>query len=579
MKNFLKNNEMKTVSENKIIEFDIISSSMKKQRERIKSLLSEAMEIAEIMGDNVEQVKIFEQKLENIISPIMFVVAGEVKAGKSSFINAFLNEDICAVDASPCTSTVQEITYGKTHGKKRIDDFQERISIPSGPLKHITIVDTPGTNSIIERHQVITENYIPKSDAAVFVFSAKNPYTATGWKLFSLIHDKWRRKIVFVLQQKDIATKEELAAARTFIQEKAREYGIDSAVIFEVSAKLEKNGEHEKSGFNEFRNFMKKQVKTGEVWRIKVESACETIRRICADFISDLDLQKEELKARIDSLEDIQRQSEVLKENANNVKNKIIERFVSVHSELSNEIVDELKNGLRARKLIRRSIPLLRDKKVKAWFGDLMARYEKIIAERFEKVAENCAEDLAREVENSKIEINRYLVEKGIKNAGGVRDAEQKNRTPRMDDDMENWKLDEFAASSFKGYGKFSSRIFSGGVTTTAGTVIAALGNTAFLDYTGISLAVVGIGYITYYAAVKSRKILKDVTAQFNAEREKFEKRIDMELSSFLDMNFSRLEEPIKKEIFRKKAELAAIRQRRDKIADLASRAADELKR
>jgi tRNA U34 5-carboxymethylaminomethyl modifying GTPase MnmE/TrmE len=40
--------------------------------------------------------------------PFMFVIVGEVKAGKSSFVNALLesNREICAVAPQPMTDTV-----------------------------------------------------------------------------------------------------------------------------------------------------------------------------------------------------------------------------------------------------------------------------------------------------------------------------------------------------------------------------------------------------------------------------------------------------------------------------------------
>ena len=49
-----------------------------------------------------------------IHEPFMFVIVGEVKAGKSSFVNALLGtgKEICKVVLQPMTDTIQQILYG-----------------------------------------------------------------------------------------------------------------------------------------------------------------------------------------------------------------------------------------------------------------------------------------------------------------------------------------------------------------------------------------------------------------------------------------------------------------------------------
>ena len=109
---------------------------------------------------------------ERIDDPFMFVIAGEVKAGKSSFINALLdaNKEICKVAASPMTDTIQQIVYGDKESITDINEYLKRITQPVEILKEIAIVDTPGTNTIVDHHQEITERFIPSSDLIVFVF-------------------------------------------------------------------------------------------------------------------------------------------------------------------------------------------------------------------------------------------------------------------------------------------------------------------------------------------------------------------------------------------------------------------------
>ena len=41
----------------------------------------------------------------------------------------------------------------------------------------MNIVDTPGTNVILERQQRLTEEYVPRADLVLFVMSADRPFS------------------------------------------------------------------------------------------------------------------------------------------------------------------------------------------------------------------------------------------------------------------------------------------------------------------------------------------------------------------------------------------------------------------
>ena len=44
--------------------------------------------------------------------------------------------------------------------------------VPAELLKDINIVDTPGTNVIVDRQQRLTEEYVPRADIVLFCISA-----------------------------------------------------------------------------------------------------------------------------------------------------------------------------------------------------------------------------------------------------------------------------------------------------------------------------------------------------------------------------------------------------------------------
>lgn len=55
-----------------------------------------------------------EKKVENVKqNTFLLMIAGEAKSGKSTFINAYLGEEILPMDVKQCTSAIVEIRYGE----------------------------------------------------------------------------------------------------------------------------------------------------------------------------------------------------------------------------------------------------------------------------------------------------------------------------------------------------------------------------------------------------------------------------------------------------------------------------------
>src|SRR5690606_26510513 len=131
-------------------------------------------------------------------------------------------------------------------------------------LKDIAIVDTPGTNTILEHHQEITERFVPGADLIIFVFEAKNPYRQSAWDFFTYLHAEWHKKVIFILQQKDLLDEADLDINRRGLWDHAGRQGVEKPVIFSVSAKDELEGRTDTSGFRELRQFIADHVTGGQ---------------------------------------------------------------------------------------------------------------------------------------------------------------------------------------------------------------------------------------------------------------------------------------------------------------------------
>ena len=167
----------------------------------IKTLLEAVQLDAQLSGGTVsEELK---QQLTMWGAGIFrLVVMGEIKKGKSSFINAMLGEEnLVPVSSDVATSTIFKIRYGETKGytvyfleesgKKplRIDqddlarfgtedgnpgnkeqvEFIEVVTNNPVLKSGLVIIDTPGLGGLFKAHKQITYQYVPRADAVFFV--------------------------------------------------------------------------------------------------------------------------------------------------------------------------------------------------------------------------------------------------------------------------------------------------------------------------------------------------------------------------------------------------------------------------
>ena len=170
----------------------------------------------------------------------LLVVVGEFNAGKSAFINALLGQRLLPEGVTPTTTQVTILSYGEeiTPGEAVEIGDMALLSHPIEWLHDINIVDTPGTNAIIRRHQEITEEFVPRADLILFVTSADRPFSESE-RLFLHRIREWGKKIVFVVNKIDILeTAADVDRIVAFVDTNGRELLGRKPVIFPISARL-----------------------------------------------------------------------------------------------------------------------------------------------------------------------------------------------------------------------------------------------------------------------------------------------------------------------------------------------------
>ena len=145
-----------------------------------------------------------EDALQGLRRPFLFLVCGEVNAGKSSFLNGLFGAELCPTGELPLTSRV--IHY-RWNGESSEEEGASGILFHGRAqafLRDFEVVDTPGTNARSGDHLPLIEDYLRRADVIFFVFPVDNPWGAGTWQLVARMPEEQLDNAAFVLQQSDL---------------------------------------------------------------------------------------------------------------------------------------------------------------------------------------------------------------------------------------------------------------------------------------------------------------------------------------------------------------------------------------
>jgi GTPase SAR1 family protein len=531
----------------------ILSPELKQQFDTLRNLLQRALWLAERCAD-VEATQILRTRLTNLQAAALLVVVGEVKAGKSSFINALLREDICEVAPGPCTVRIQELVYGAERRVETLGDSWQRIALPKEVLREISMVDTPGTNSIVKDHQTITEKYIPQSDLVVFVFSAVNPHTKSAWELLTLIKKEWHRKVVFVLQQSDRASQKELTTNLEHVRQYAHERQVDNPSVFILSAKREMEGIPE-NAFADFRNFLQNTIACGEAWRIKVEGSYQTIRSVMTRLLAHLRAEKIAVDDERAFYQGLLCQVDAREEKAKGLKLLIVDKLAGTYDTLARQSEDEFARGLRVGKLVRRAVPFLRDKDTDAWLHEIKSGFESSARKEIKAEAAQVSMDLFNEMRTMMEDLNQSIALRQERIRADVlfpKAGDQLGTLQKLQGKLDGVRIDE---NILRGKVAETTDVrklaVAGSLLAALGVVIAALSPILWLDITGGIFLATGIFLVVVGLFWRRTSVMKDFKQRLGDSQQQFRDRLESEFGEIFDRLFYEVRQALTESLFR----------------------------
>ena len=274
----------------------------------LESALSGLIKLASEMQRSGEQLDTLQSLLRDIAEPLLFVVVGEVKAGKSSLLNALFGNEFAKVDVLPATDRVYIFRHAPEEKTTEVSSKLTERYLPIPFLRDVNVVDTPGTNTMVKEHQKVTEDFMPRADVVLFVFSVANPWTQSTWEFLDFLQKTWLKNVIFVLQQIDLREPTEIDVIHRHLQDTAMRRLKFVPPVFPVSARkallartggLNRDKLWEESGFEALEEQINFIVTESSARMLKLRSTYQAARAALEDLQREIREHLETISADI----------------------------------------------------------------------------------------------------------------------------------------------------------------------------------------------------------------------------------------------------------------------------------------
>ncbi|MBI9096880.1 MAG: dynamin family protein [Spirochaetaceae bacterium] len=529
---------------------ELINKKYRRYKDDIENILNELLPVVKDL--DLQEIQSDIQKLyESLESPFMFVVIGEVKSGKSSFINSLTGENICAVDADICTDKVQQIVYSKEPFIDHKEKFFDIKGINAEILKDISIVDTPGTDSVISDHEKITRKFAPNSNLIFFVFPAINPHHSSSWEMLNIMKDLWSRNIVFIATQADRCTDKEIEVNCQKIRHYAAERGIPDPVIFTTSSKREIEGELENSGFQAVRDFITDTTSGGKHMIMKLNDRAKIASIIFEKLDSVLQKRNEILTIDKRLKEKITDKYTSGKENSIKEIEKILSRMTYVFERTSGDFLHKLKRALSTGNILKQALPIVRFKNSKSKIDrnfleslikDMNTSLEKDLSI---EASDNAAyfidgikyrfSEIIREVDKAR---DHYTEKEGLQALDRFSSKREEILTELLNGLTEMSEDASLIPALEKHNPAIGDTVLKGGAIAAAGALLAIIAQGAVFDATGGILSALGILGAGGIILFKRNRLIKEFKKNIQVSNDKFHKELKTRFERRLGLIF-----------------------------------------
>ncbi len=528
-----------------------------------RELLSRLRKTLATFSDTLPgDLRTLDEALVHLDELFLLVIAGEFNSGKSSFINALIGEIVLKEGVTPTTDRINILKYGDQASEHLRDEFVLEIHYPADMLREINIVDTPGTNAVIRRHEELTRDFIPRSDMVLFVTSADRPFTESE-RLFLQQIREWGKKIVLVVNKVDILQPNEIEQVVQFVKENALPLLGRQPEVFPLSARLaqraklrgpEREGAADAwrdSRFEQIERYITDTLDESERIRLKLLNPLGVAQSLAGRYGSAVSERLKLLQDDFTTIDSIERQIELYKVDLQKDFRLHLLEIENMLNEMELRGMQFFDDTVR----LTRMFDLLRADKVRADFEDkVIADTPAQIEQRIQKVIDWLVERQFRLWQSATEYINRRRsadTREGM--LGTIGASFDYNRSELLSSVGEtarkvvstydrDYESEELARSVQNAMA--ATALVEVGAVGLGGVLLAVLGTVA-ADFTGILASLVVAGMGLFILPTKRRQAKREFHDKISELRDQLARTISRQVNSELDASVVRIHESI----------------------------------
>ncbi|WP_110518573.1 dynamin family protein [Herpetosiphon llansteffanensis] len=494
---------------------------------------------------------------EQLAELFLIVVAGEFNAGKSSFINALLGDRVLPEGVTPTTDRINILRFGEQPDSQLLEDFLLLRTHPAPLLGDLNIVDTPGTNAIIRRHEELTKRFVPRSDLVLFITSADRPFTESERTFLEHIRE-WGKKIILIVNKIDILDEKGRNEVLEFVRSNATNLLGSTPMIFAVSARSALRAREnddpklwDESGFNAMEEYLLRTLDQGERVRLKLLNPLGVGQKLATTYRTASDERLQTLSDDIKAINNIEGQIQVYKADMQRdftPRIAQLENLIHEFEQRGHSFFDEQIRIGRARDLIKKDLleQRFRDQVV----GDLDADTDRITQQIIDWLIERNLK-LWQDV-NAYID-RRQLSRHNSEMVGNVGQNFNYNRQSLIDSVgrstnqiVQSYNRDAEAKQlAMDLQGTIATTALTGVGAVGFGALFVILAHGALLDFTGISLSVLAVAGGAYLIPAKRAQAKREFHKKVSELRDKIVRSLSKQVYAEIDQSIERVTETV----------------------------------
>jgi GTP-binding protein EngB required for normal cell division len=493
----------------------LIQPAVQQQLALERLLLADIQAFLTARGAPFDALSHIQTALSGLDETFLLVVVGEFNAGKSSFLNALLEQPLLLEGVTPTTDRIYVLVKGNEHGQEQgqehgqtlgqvlgkqyptDDPYVVRLEVNLPLLENLALVDTPGTNAVIRRHQSLTEGFLPRADLLLFLTSADRPFSESERQFLELAR-RWGKNVMMIINKADLLENDSSRLeVKNFVETHARGVLGLTPPVYLLSARnqvrnAQKGGD---PGFQQFREALQSRLGERERVRLKLENPLHIARQLLGGEHERIAQARQVLSEDLKLLANLEGQQKL---HTSDMDGELARQLLKIDEHLqhfSQRAITFIDEKMRFSKLLE----LLKSKALEQEFqrqavGDLPIRLEETLGATVDRFVERNLqfwEDVQRFLkgrQETDLAQTRFQYDRNSLIANISQKAEQHVSSSAREDYAKGF------VSGVQGALLTSSLTAAGGVGLGALTV--ALVSSTALDITGITagLVITGVG-------------------------------------------------------------------------------------